>query len=92
MAETRSKHSVVMTERENISVTGVIDVISFDEETIIAETEAGALILRGKDLHVNGLSLEKGELDIDGHIDSLAYEDQSNYGKNKTSFLSKIFK
>ena len=92
MAETRAKHNVIMSERENISVTGVIDVISFDEETIIAETEVGALILKGTDLHVNGLSLEKGELEIDGHIDSLTYEDQSNYGKNKASFLSKIFK
>ena len=92
MAETRGKHTVVMSERETISVTGVIDVISFDEETIIAETEAGALILRGTELHVNGLSLEKGELEVDGRIDSLTYEEQNSYGKNKPSFLSKIFK
>lgn len=86
------KHTIVMEQRENISVTGVVDVISFDEEAIIAETEMGVLILKGINLHVNRLNLDKGELEIDGEINSLNYEESGSYGKVGGSFFSKIFK
>lgn len=94
MAEEKkiSKHSVIMEQRENISITGVIDVISFDEEAIVSETEMGVLILKGLNLHVNRLNLEKGELDVDGEIFSLTYEESGSYGKVGGSFFSKIFK
>lgn len=90
MAETN--HSIKMDNRENIFVTGVNDVISFDEETVIADTKMDILIIHGRNLHVNKLNLEEGELAIDGEIDGLRYEQQGSIGKNKTSFLSKIFK
>ncbi len=87
-----AKHSVVMERRENISITGVLDVISFDEETIIAETEMGILILRGVNLHVNKLNLDNGELVVEGLIDNLTYEEQNSFGKGKATFFSKLFK
>ncbi len=83
-------HKITMNERESIFITGVIDVISFDEETIIAETEKGTLVLRGTELHVIKLSVENGELEIGGYIYSLNYE-SSDYMKEK-SFFGKIFK
>lgn len=92
MAELKGKHTIAMSGRESIAITGVLDVISFDEIEVITETELGALILKGINLHVNKLNLESGELSIDGQIYSVTYEDQNNYGKNKPSILSKIFK
>ncbi|MDR3239355.1 MAG: sporulation protein YabP [Clostridiales bacterium] len=92
MVEEKKRHTVSIDRREGVSVTGVVDVISFDEETIIAETEMGVLIVRGANLHVNRLQLDSGELSVDGHINSAAYEDSAGFGKGKPSFLSKLFK
>lgn len=94
MAEEKraARHNVVMEQRANISITGVLDVISFDEENIIIDTELGVLILKGVNLHVNRLTLEKGELEVDGEITSLAYEEAGAYSKDRGSFFSKIFK
>ncbi len=86
------KHKIVMEKRENISVTGVMDVLSFDEENIITETEYGMLILKGSNLHVNSLNLERGELEVDGYIESIIYEDNNSFTKGKGSLFSKIFK
>ena len=86
------KHKVIIEQRERVGVTGVVDVISFDEETIIGETDLGVIIVRGTNLHVNKLNLDSGELDVDGDVYSVTYEDQAAYGKNKTSFFSKMFK
>lgn len=95
MAEERkslSKHTVIMENRTNITMTGVIDVISFDEETIIADTELGVLILRGKNMHVSKMNLDNGNMDIDGEIVSLTYE-ESGYGKGKgKTMFGNIFK
>ncbi len=83
-------HRLSMNERESLFVTGVVDVISFDEETIITETEKGTLVLRGSELHVIKLSVENGELEIGGYIYSINYE-ESNFTKEKSLF-GKIFK
>ena len=87
-----SRHTVVLEQRESASITGVLDVLSFDEEAIVCETEKGVIILRGANLHVNRLNLDHGELDVDGTIDNITYEDQAAFGKGKSSFLGKIFR
>ena len=86
------RHTVTLEQRENIGVTGVLDVVSFDEESLIIDTELGILILRGTGLHVNRLNLDSGELEVDGEIISLNYEEGHSYGKGKPRFLGKIFK
>ena len=86
------KHSIMIDRRENISLTGVIDVISFDEETIVCETELGLVIIKGDNLHVNKLNLDSGELSVDGAINSITYENEGNPLSNRGSFLNKIFK
>lgn len=87
-----SKHSVSLDRRESVSATGILDVLSFDEETVIADTDMGVLILRGENLHVNRLNLDSGDLEVDGDIISLNYEDQTSYSKGKSSILGKLFK
>ena len=66
-------HKIVLNNRNQGNLTGILDVISFDENTIVLDTDMGLLTIKGKDLHVNRLSLEKGEIDIEGRTDSLVY-------------------
>ncbi|MBQ2287665.1 MAG: sporulation protein YabP [Lachnospiraceae bacterium] len=74
-------HKLVLFNRGNLQTTGVMDVISFDTNEIVMNTEDGLLMVRGEDLHVNHLSLEKGEVHIDGHVDSMVYSTgQKNMG------------
>lgn len=87
-----SKHSVTMDKKERVMITGVLDVLSFDEDTVIADTEMGVVILKGINLHVNKLNLDTGDLGVDGDIISLTYEEASQYSKGKASFLGKLFR
>lgn len=90
--EKKNKHNIIILDRTNIKITGVLDVISFDEEIIVTETELGVLILKGINFHLNKLSLDNGDLEIEGEIYSLVYEDKSTYGKPTSGLLGKIFK
>lgn len=96
MAEERKriggKHTVSMEQREQITMTGVIDVLSFDEESILVDTDLGLLILRGNNLHVGRLNLDDGEVFVDGLIDSLEYSDGGQFSKGKGSFFGRVFK
>jgi len=85
-------HKVIMTNRRTCSINGVNDVLSFDIHEILLETEQGMLMIKGDDLHVNRLTLDKGEVDIDGKIDSFTYSDVSNAGHKSESLLSKLFR
>lgn len=86
------RHSVSIDRREKINITGVLDVITFDEENIVAETEMGTLVIHGTGMHINKLNLDNGEMDTEGEIVSLTYEQERAYTKNKSSFLSKLFR
>ena len=66
--------------------------ISFDIAEILLETEQGMLTIKGADLHVNRLNLEKGEVDLSGNIDSVAYSEAGSRGKNGESLFGKLFR
>lgn len=85
-------HKLMLTNRRTCTINGVVDVLSFDVREILLETDQGMLMLKGDDLHVNRLTLEKGEVDVDGRIDSLAYSDTPGYHTKGESFISKLFK
>ncbi len=85
-------HRITLTNRKSCALNGVNDVLSFDEHEILLETEQGMLMLKGNDLHVNRLTLDKGEIDVDGKIDSLTYSDLSGKGNKSESFLGKLFR
>lgn len=68
-------HSIIMEDRKKLSVSGVTDIDSFDEQTIIAITDLGELTIRGWNLHITRLNLEQAELLVDGEISSLTYTD-----------------
>ena len=85
-------HKLNINERKTAMVTGVNDVLSFDAGEVLLQTEQGVLMIRGNELHVNRLTLEKGEVDIDGRIDSLTYSDTSSYSKSGESLFGRLFK
>lgn len=78
--------------RKTSMVTGVMDVLSFDLNEVLLETEQGMLMVKGSDLHVNRLSLEKGEVDLSGNIDSIAYSDVHQKSGQNENFFAKLFK
>ena len=68
------------------------DVISFDIAEVLLETELGMLQIKGADLHVNRLSLEKGEIELEGRIDSVQYSEISDFKKSGESLLNRLFR
>ena len=74
--------------RERLTVSGVEDVDRFDETGIVMSTSAGTLVVTGEDLHIGKLSLDGGELHVDGRIDSVTYEDE---GRSRGGFFSRLF-
>ena len=70
-------HRLELDGREHLVVSGVEDVERFDENGIVMSTSAGILTVTGEGLHIGKLSLDGGELHVDGRIDSLSYEDPS---------------
>lgn len=85
-------HKLVLNNRKTSVMTGILDVLAFDLNEILLETEQGMLVIKGKDLHVNRLSLEKGEVDVTGHIDSCTYSDIQAAKKKDENFFVKLFK
>lgn len=85
-------HKLVINNRKTSMITGVLDVLAFDLREILLETERGMLMIKGSDLHVNRLTLEKGEVDVSGNIDSIAYSDTTQVVKSNDKLFSKLFK
>ncbi len=85
-------HKLILNNRRSCNLTGVNDVLSFDESEIILETEQGMLMIKGGGLHVNRLTLDKGEVDVDGRIDSFTYSEQAGMGAKSESLLARLFK
>lgn len=85
-------HRLTLSNRKSCTITGVTDVLSFDVGEVLLETDQGMLMLKGKDLHVSRLTLEKGEVDVDGSIDSLTYSENAGCGEKAEGLLKKLFR
>ena len=88
----KKPHKLMLTNRKNCTINGVNDVLSFDVSEILLETEQGMLMIKGNELHVSRLTLEKGEVDIEGRIDSIAYSEVTDFHKAGASLLGRLFK
>lgn len=80
-------HQLTLEDRSHLTVSGVEEVESFDENVIAMETSQGTLVVRGEDLHIEKLSLDGGDLKVDGHVESLTYEADR---KSRGGFLSRL--
>ncbi len=83
--------NLILENRGKLSISGVLDVLSFDDQVVILETELGLLTVKGENIRINKLSIDTSEVIVEGDISSLAYSDKENE-KIKGNFMSKIFK
>lgn len=83
-------HNISVADRKEINLTGVVDVKSFDELEVLLETELGMLLIKGKNLAVKTLTLEKGLVRIEGELEALVYTRQG-VKKNKESLAKRLF-
>ena len=83
--------NLILENRGKLSISGVLDVLSFDDQVVILETELGLLTVKGENIRINKLSIDTSEVIVEGTISSLAYSDKE-MEKTKGSFMSKIFK
>lgn len=87
---TRTVHNIILENRKSLSISGITDVDNFDDKTISLYTQMGELVIQGKDLHVNAISVETGEMSIEGDIWSITYGDKDR--KNPISLIGKLFR
>ena len=91
MAEEKSisfPHNLTLEERNKLTVSGVTDIGGYDEQTIVAQTEKGELTVKGENLHIIRMSVEMGELQVDGNIISQQYSEIQPSG----GFFSRLFR
>ena len=87
MAEERIPHRLTLEERNKLTMTGVTEVVSFEEDAVVLKTALGTLIIQGRDLKLKTLSLDGGQVDVDGTISALSYEEPRRGG----SALRRLF-
>ena len=81
-------HRLTLDGRRRLTVSGVDEVESFDESAIRMTTKGGDLLVRGRGLHIEKLSLDGGDLLVDGTVDALIYQEP----EEAASFLSRLFR
>lgn len=84
--------NVILENRNKLHLSGVLDVLNFDEQIVTVDTELGVLIIKGSDLRLNKFNLENAELSIDGEVSSMIYDEKNYSAKNREGLLTKIFK
>lgn len=85
-------HKMTMDNRSKIMLTGVVDVAEFDLKHVLLETTMGMLIIKGSSIKVKKVSLENGEIAVEGTIDNLEYSDIKNYAKKGKSIVQRMFR
>ena len=84
--------NVILENREKLTISGVLDVLSFDDQIVIVETELGLLTVKGENLRINKLSLDTTEIIVEGTIFNLSYSEKNLDKKSGGSIIGKIFK
>lgn len=90
-SNTNIMQNLLLENRNKLNISGVLDVLSFDDQIVIVETELGLLTVKGDNLRINKLSIDTSEVIVEGDIISLIYS-QKELDKKGEGFLSKIFK
>ena len=81
-------HKLTLHERRQLAMSGVTEVVSFDDTSVVLQTEMGMLTIHGKDLQLKNLSLDGGQVAVDGTVSALIYEESQPGG----SWLRRFFK
>ncbi len=84
--------NVILENREKLTISGVLDVLSFDDQIVVLDTELGLLTVKGEDIRISKLSLDTTEVILEGKIINMSYSEKNLDKKSASSFLGKIFK
>lgn len=91
MENNQLPHKLSMNNRTGLALTGILDVISFNLEEVLLESSCGMLLIKGKDLKVGRISLESGEVNVNGMVESIHYSEVSGYAKKGKTVLKRMF-
>jgi len=80
MAEQQLSHNLELKERQKLMVTGVTEVVSFEDTSVVLKTELGMLLVQGRELQLKTLSVEGGQVAVEGNVSSLIYEEPRQSG------------
>lgn len=80
MTQEQMPHRLTLVERNRLTVTGVTEVVRFDDSAVVLQTGMGTLTVLGNELQLKNLSLEGGQVEVDGTISSLSYEEPRHSG------------
>ena len=80
MPQEQGEHSLNLKNRKKLTMTGVTEVVSFDENTVVLQTSLGLLIVQGQQLQLKNLTLEGGQVAVEGTISALSYEEPRQGG------------
>ncbi|MBP5579093.1 sporulation protein YabP [Ruminococcus sp.] len=86
----KQNHNMILENRKSLSISGITDVDSFDEREIVLYTQLGELTIQGRELHIDAMSVETGDMAITGDIWALIYGDKDK--KGPISALGKLFR
>lgn len=88
MAELQMPHKLTLNARSSLSMTGVTEVVSFDDSAVILRTELGTLVVQGRDLQLKTLSVEGGQVAVEGNVSALIYEEPR---QQKGGWMNRLF-
>ncbi len=80
MEQEHLPHKLQLVERKQLTMTGVTEVISFDDATVVLQTSLGTLVVQGQELQLKNLSLEGGQVSVSGTVSALIYEEPRQGG------------
>lgn len=86
----KQNHNMILENRKSLSISGITDVDSFDEKAICLYTQLGELTIQGRELHIDSMSIETGDMTITGDIWSIVYGDKDRHGP--LSALGRLFR
>lgn len=78
--EQRLPHKLTLEERKKLTMNGVKEVVSFDDTAVVLRTSLGTLIVQGRDLQLKTLSLDGGQVAVEGTVSALSYEEPRSGG------------
>lgn len=87
MAEEQLPHKLTLDQRKKLTMCGVTEVVSFDEETVVLKTCLGTLVIQGQQLKLKALTPDGGQVAVEGHIGALNYEEP----RSSSGWLSRLF-
>lgn len=86
----KTNHNMILENRKSLSISGITDVDSFDEKTICLYTQLGELTIQGRELHIDSMSVETGDMTVTGDIWAIIYGDKDRRGP--LSALGRLFR